>query len=303
MKKWWILVLVLAVACGGVALVTGEKAPQTVSVDTVTLQPRLVEQTVTCSGVVESRESVSVTPATPCVLAEIMVKEGQAVEVGDVLARVDKTASRAAIQDANGALSLAAMEDTIVATRAGVVVGVATAGVPLEKDAPCVVLAPRSSLQVRLAIRQRDLPRLKVGQLVHITGEGFDKGSYVGELSEISSAAATNPAGETVVEGVVSLASGQADASLRLGLTAKAKIVVESRAGALLLPYEALSTDEQGQSYVYVLEEGYARRRAVAIQQELADGALLADTALTGKTVILQPERVADGTAVAEVAL
>lgn len=296
MKKWWIVIL-SAAACLGVAFLL-RQPENTVEVETVQLQPQAVEQTVSCTGIIESEDRQGVSVDTACVISEVLVKEGQAVKTGDPLVRIDKEATRKAgiASDSAQALTLAAMGEEILADKDGVVVSVtAEEGQLLEKGAPCVVLAPYSTLQVRIAIKEKDLPILDEGMLVRVTGDGFRKSGYEGVLADISSTAHIIGTGETVVEGVVELAEGQADDSMRLGLTAKAAVVIAAMDGALVVPYEAVREDENGWEYVYVLEGGVARRRTLAVEKELASGVVLADDGLKGVQIIMQPELVSDG--------
>lgn len=59
----------------------------------------------------------------------------------------------------------------------------------------------------------------------------------------------------------------------------------------------AVQEDAHGR-YVYVLRNGRACRAALEPVAELADGVLTEDVALSGCTVILEPERVQEGAAV-----
>lgn len=297
MKKWWIVFAAGAVACSGIAVVLGRPA-QVPVVSTYTLQPAPVEQTVSCSGVIESAQSVGVYVETGCVLGEVSAQVGQAVQAGERLAAVDKEATRQAglADNQAAALRLAAMPEELVAPQDGILVAVnGQEGQMLGEDVPCAVVAPLSSIQVRIAIREKDLPVLRVGMPVRLHGDGFEKSTYVGTLKDISSSARVNGT-ETVVEGVVELDEGQVDSSLRLGLTAKAAVVISAVEDGLVIPYEAVRTDEKGREYVYVLDNGVATRRVPKVKAELAEGLLLADRALVGAAIITQPDLVeADG--------
>ena len=281
MKKRWIFVLLLVAVAAGVTVVAGWPQP-TVTVKTATLTPQLVEQTVTCTGAVEAAESTGVFAPISCVLRDVAVAEGQRVQKGDVLATVDREATRAMLSDPAQLMVLAAMPEELTAPEDGIVVQVkATPGTVLEMGVPCAVLA-----------------LLETGMPVRVTGDGFQKDAYAGTLTEIASAARSGSSSGTVVEGVVTLKAGEIDPSLRLGLTAKAAIVTSVTDGGVVVPYEAVLTEEE-QSYVYVLEDGCARRRNIRVQSQLAQGVLLADGDLSGARVIAQPGRIdRDGMAV-----
>ena len=292
MKKWWIWLVVVAVAGSGIGVVLGW--PETpVAVETETLQPRRVEQTVTCSGLVEAADTTGVVLPMNCVLEQVHVRVGQQVEKGAVVATVNKEATRKLLGNQPAALmGLASMEAELTAPETGIVVAVAgTPGTVLEAGNPCAVLAPRSALRVRITIREKDLPSLETGMQARVSGDGFSRDSYRGALAEISYTAGASGTG-AVVEGVVTLEKNQADASLRLGLTAKAAIVTAVSEEALVVPYEAVVSDSDGRDYVYVLEEGLARRRELTVAAQLGDGLLLADGGLEGAQVILEPEKI-----------
>lgn len=302
MKKWWVFPLIAVVAVGGIRLLSRNRQ-EIATVRTAVLQPQAVEQTVSCSGVIEAGGSYPVLVPATCVLGEVDAQKGQLVQAGDVLARVDKAASRAAVAQSVGeaaqVLALAAAPETITAPVSGVLVAVnASAGEYLSVGEPLAVLAPIDSLRVRVAIREKDLPRLRVGQAVHVRGDGFEKTVYEGELTRISAAGSQTSTGDTVVEGVVTLKEGQADDSLRLGLTARAQVVTATAADGLLLPYAAIQEDDDGQEYIFLLQDNRAVRYTIGTKTELSRGVLIDDTALSGATVILEPQKVKDGAAV-----
>ena len=301
MKKWWIFPVVAAVAAGGIGLVAANYR-EPVSVRIRILEPQAVEQTVSCTGVVEAGRSCPVTVTAGCILSEVTAQVGEAVQAGDVLARMDKQATRSVMAHTVGsaqALALAAASAEIAAPVSGILVSVnAAAGEYLDAGEPVAVLAPTDSLQVRVAIREKDLPRLQVGQRVHVRGDGFEKAVYEGVLSQIASAGSQNAAGETVVEGTVLLEEGEADASLRLGLTARAQVVVAASDDGLLLPYTAMRQDDDGQEYVYLAENGRAVRHGIVRRAELNRGVWTQDASLVGAALILEPQKVSDGAAV-----
>ena len=302
MKKWWIFPTVVAVAVSGAALTLGKgDVPETVP--TVCLTPRRVEQTVTCNGVVEAGDRRGVSAEVGCVISRIAVREGQTVRAGDALATVDKTATKER-QSMRGrsvdALTLTAMPETLTAPTAGVVAQIHTAaGEWLEAGEPCVTLVPFSGLQIRVAVKEKNLRDLRVGMTARVKGDGFTRSTYTGRLTEIASTARTSSAtGQTVVEAVIALDEDEADESLRLGLSAKATIVTAVTEDALVIPYAALAEDADGEKSVFIVRGGVAIRHPIAVRTELSDGVLTENAELAGEYVITAPERVHDGMAV-----
>ena len=296
MKKWWVVPVGLCVGLI-VFVVGGQGKEQVASVHTTVLQLQDVEQTVSCDGVVEVSEHTFVSADVACVVREVLVDVGQQVSVGDPLIRIDLQATQQmhSSEDRVGsALLLATMLDTITSPTDGILlsVDVADGGVIGEGEA-CITIAARDDLQVRVMIREKLLPSLEIGQSVRISGAGFDKAVYNGHLSEISSAASSGSmGGESVVEGVITLDEGQVDASMRLGLTAKAKVIISTFEEGLLLPYDAIGEDGDGAAYVYLLENDTAVYTEVTRLKEFSDGVLVAEQSLAGRTLVLEPELV-----------
>lgn len=298
-KKWWILLLILLVVAIGVGWwMSRPQQPPTVK--TAVLTPTQVEHTISCNGVVEAADGVGVFAPVSCRIREVKVAVGQRVNKGDVIAVIDKDATLTETGDVATQVMLAAMEEELVATEDGIVIEVsAEVGKTLKLGTPCAVVVRPDDLRVRIAIREKDLRTLREGMQVCISGDGLEKSSYSGVLTEISCAASTSSSA-TVVAGVVTPDVGVADTSFRLGLTAKATVITSVTENGYLVPYEAVLADEEG-SYFYVLQDGIARVYRVKEAIQVAQGWLLTDETLNKSTVILEPEKVvADGAQVTE---
>lgn len=299
MKKRWIftgLAVVCAVSVGLWSRTT--QTPPTVK--TKVLSPTSVEQTVSCNGVVEAVDGVGVFAPVACYIREVCVTAGQRIQKGDVLAVLDKEMTLAEADDVETRFLLAGMEETLVAPDDGIVVEVsAERGKVLQAGTPCALLVRSCDMRVRIAIREKDLRLVREGMRVRISGDGLERAVYNGQLSEISCTASAGSSA-TVVAGLVCPDDGETDASFRLGLTAKATVVVSETEDGCLVPYEAVLSDETG-SYIYLMQDGVARRYGVDDGEQMPHGLLLTDTVLVDACVILEPEKVAgDGCAVLE---
>lgn len=157
-------------------------------------------------------------------------------------------------------------------------------------------------LRVKIAVREQDLQKVAIGQRVTITGSGFRKPSYTGVLTELASSARQQIVGtvtDTVVDAVVMFDQDQMDPSLRVGLNAKAAVRVSSTPDALVVPYECVLQDEEGNEYVYAYTAGRAVRRDIVSGEEWSTGFHVVSGLQAGDTVILDPGKIAgDGTAV-----
>lgn len=297
MKKW--VVLLLIAVCGvGVFTLSGAEEG-TAEVKTVQILPERVEQTVACTGVVEAADSTPLVFPFSCMMEQVRVQEGQRVKKGEVLAVMDKDASRDLVLP-EMLVALAATEAQVTAPADGVVVSVgAVAGEPLTEGTPCAVLVCDRDLRVRVAIPEKHLPELAQGMAARVTGSGFEKAQYTGTLSEIAATAQSDMGGGTVVQGVVAL--DDPDGSMRVGLNARVTVVTQVDETALVIPHEAVLTDEQGR-YVYLVEDGCARRVAISDAVQVGKGMLVTDPVFEGVVVVTQPERITrDGQPIREV--
>lgn len=296
--------LIVTVICVGLIGYTGQRLrPKTVALRTKPLSAAPIAETISCKGRVEKTASTEVQIPSDCVVDEVIAQNGAHVEKGDVLFTVDTAATLAVLASADGAAAVhTAMSDTIAQTVtapcAGVVADLsAQSGTLLSGEEVCAVINASEPVQIRLSIPERNIARVAVGQSVSVSGVGFTEKGYNGQVSEIASVAkqeVNGTATETTVEAVVTLDEGQSDASLRVGLTAKGAITVSTVPVGFILPYDAVSADEENREFVYVLEGDTAAKRIFTPIAELSDGYLVTEGFENGEQLILEPDKVTE---------
>ena len=117
-------------------------------------------------------------------------------------------------------------------------------------------------LQVKVKVKEYDLPSIKEGMKAVITADATGDVEYEGIVQKIapaavgSGSAATGTAAAAAATG--SNVEFEADVliqtpntPLRIGMSAKAKIITQEKAGVLAVPYDALTTNEKGETVVY----------------------------------------------------
>lgn len=298
MKKYVWLVLGTGLAVAAIFGIKTWTTEEEISVSLVTIEPQTVQQTVKCTGKVEASKSRKVYVDIPCVAKEIYVKEGQAVKQGDALFSVDEEATRQVLSQLaeslpNGVTDIPDVQ--VTAPVSGVVTSLSVrAGEVMDHTQPCATIADGEGMQIAVAIRERFLPQVQIGQKVIVTGVAFSKEQYLGTLTSLATSAHQEYIGtvsETVVDAVVSLDEGAADDSLRVGLNAQAAIVTRIDEDVLLIPYDCLTQTEQGEECVYVYREnGIAERQQIEIAAEYADGVLVVSGISAGERVVQTPE-------------
>ncbi len=292
--RWIWLTTFTAVALIAMLVVQTRAYSSLPTVTTVVVQPTTVKETVVCGGNVRVAQGIEVIAPVPCVAGDVAVAVGDRVEKGDILLRIDRAATLAAAMSAGASeaqlsTASAALPEAVVAPQAGVVSAVnAAAGEIVSNESPCVVLSEGGAVEIALAVRESMLPQLAVGQAVTVSGVAFAQESYNGTLSYIADSARSRVSGtttETVVDAVVTLPVSQIDESLLPGLTAKAAVVTAVRDNVIVVPYEAVISDETGEA-VYCEQNGVAFRRAVTVGKELAQGVEIVGGLQAGERVV-----------------
>ncbi len=308
MKKYSILLTATAMLMAGI-VIAGKltKTPET-PVRLYTLEPQLMEQTVTCSGKIEPAESKNLYTEVSCVAEQLFVKAGDKVRKGDVLFTVDVDATKEVLASVGGlpvgSIPTDRIKKEVIAPVGGVIATLNVEQGKLTDSAkPCAVISSTDGLLVKIAIHENNIKNVKVGQPAVVSGSAFRRAQYTGELSYISPSARQQYVGsvaETVVDAMITLSPDQIDDSLRLGLSAKAKVILGSTPDALIVPYEAVLQDKNNQEYVYVYRDGYAVKTPITTAAELSTGFHVTAGVSAGDRIILEPETIPrDGAPVA----
>lgn len=307
MKKYKILGLSVALAMVVMGGMTALTRPTAVSAALYTVTAHTVRHTVEYTGKVESAESKSVYTAVPCVAGEVLVKAGQLVEKGDVLFTIDEDATRQVAATLGGQriteLDQAELPTDITAPVRGIVTTLnVSEGDMTDTSKPSVVISSGEALQVKVGVPEKGVSHIFVGQEVTLSGVAFEKEAYSGNISAISPSARTQMSGtasETVVDTTITIDPEEVDESLRIGLSAKARITLEVSPHALVVPYEAVMQDEQGQEYVYLYQNGQAIKRVITTGTASEEGFEILEGLQNGDRVVASPEKIKkSGTAV-----
>lgn len=239
----WALVLV---AVGALALFasrwfgTSAEAPR---YRTVTVARGDVESTVLATGVVQPQNRLELKPPISGRAERILVREGQRVRKGQIVAWMSSI-ERAALLDAaraRGPEELARWEDLfrptpLIAPLDGVVIAknVEPGQTVTSQDA---VLVMSDRLIVKAQVDETDIAQVYVGQTARVTLDAYPQEVIPAEVDHISYEAKT-VSNVTVYE--VEVVAETVPDFMRSGMTANVTFILAAKRDRLLLPAEAV---------------------------------------------------------------
>ena len=301
MKKYIALAIACAALAAGVSYLPAAVEASVPAAVSISPTEVYYSESVNTSGTLCYIGQGDVTSALPLVLSEFEVEEGDHVEVGDVIARVDRKASETFISSLGKVSQLAAataslstamslIPEEITADRSGTVISTARAGAAVESGTSIATIAGTDSLVLTSAVSELNIARIQPGQPVEFTLSAYPNDVFTGTVSKIAGSARSQYSGavlETVVDVLISPDS--TDPRLCSGLTADVRFQLSDPRKICVLPYNAIGQDKEGE-YVYLLEDGAAVKHKIFTGAEFSDGTEVIKGATINDKVFLDPE-------------
>lgn len=137
-----------------------------------------------------------------------------------------------------------------------------------------LVLSLENGWLAQVSVNESDIRLVEKGQKAVLNGAAFDDGAYTAKVLSIADSAmqvmsANGLTVETVVE--VTLKIENPDKNLRSGYTAQAVINVDEPREVIIIPYEVICQDDEGE-FVYILNGNTAVRKNIITGAELSEG-------------------------------
>ncbi len=303
MKKIIAVISLCAVLCAGVYMLPDAAVNAAPCADVVAARNVKYSETMTANGTLSFLSQSEVTSALPLVMADYCVAEGDFVEAGDVIARVDRDGSASLIQGLGQLPQLAAAASSlstavslvpseITADRSGRVVSVAGSGAAVESGSSICTIAGTDTLVLTAPVSEQYISSVRQGQPVSFTLTAYPDIVFTGEVAGIAAAARSRYSGsvlETVVD--VTITPDEYDERLKSGLTAEVVFTLTDAKTICILPYEAIGQDEGGE-YVFVYKDGKAVRRKIFTGAEFSDGTEVIKGVAAGELVFTSPDEI-----------
>lgn len=325
-------ILVLAAAtlmAVGAAVVPAAYYQNVATAQYITASSQPGTETVNCSGQILAYNRAETYITSPIVAEDVLVKVGDQVEAGQALCTVNLPATgllmtspeltadylksylegqgqslenltTAANAGQNG-IQLAAAPEYSSAIRGTVTSVNIQADSLYNSPQAAIVVEDLSELRAELYVPQAGIAGIKPGDKVVLQGAGIS-GDLSGEVVSISPSAVQNLQNgvlQVMVPAQVRLTSDSKGA--KPGFAVTARILSQSNANGLFIPYQAVCQGEDNQEYVWILSEtGMAVKQPVTTGEETAkmtqilsgisenDIVLIGEQLNTGKPVRLE---------------
>ena len=182
--------------------------------------------------------------------------EDQLEAYSDTLASANAGANTAVTQESIRQLNQT-LDDTKIAAPVSGTVTAVYASVGSSGSGLLFVIEDTDHLVISTSVKGYDLGDVKTGMTVEIKSDATGDSVIPGTLTTIAPTAKKNQLGDTEAsndpsfEAEVSVDS--AESGLRIGMEARLSYIIARQAHVLAVPYEAVFTDEAGQSCILVL--------------------------------------------------
>lgn len=184
---------------------------------------------------------------------------------------------------------LSAASEGIVAKFDGIVTEVsAVEGATVQEGAQLFTIESNKDVKVTVELSKYDLEKVKEGQEATLTIAGS---TYQGKVSKINKMAQTNQQNASVVNADITVINP--NSSIFLGVEGKASIHTAKSEGAVLVPYEAVNTDKDG-DFCYLVKEGVIVKQRIVTgisddaDIEVIEGISEGDTVVTASNMNLE---------------
>ncbi|MEX0878138.1 MAG: efflux RND transporter periplasmic adaptor subunit [Thermoanaerobaculia bacterium] len=284
----------------------------------------------TAPGVVAARESAEITARAAASVRSVLVREGDAVQAGQLLLVLDDRDARARLEAAEAAgrsaaaereriagllardaatprekeqadAAAAAAESAVAETRAALAylriaspfAGRVTAAPVREGELVVpgqrlLALEADGGYELRATVEADAARRLRPGDSLAVRVDGIPE-RLAARVKALS------PAADPLTHRFLLRADLPEDGRLRSGLFARAELLASESAGRrLTVPQEAL-VERGGLTGVFVVEQGRARLRWIAIGAETLESVEVRAGLHAGETVVLAPASLQDG--------
>ncbi len=318
MKKYFYLFAATGIIIA-LIIMSGSMINNTVTVETFTLTEKDMDNTVSAAGKLQYSSGKAVKLKTAALINQVYVKNGDTVTEGDALFsyyKIDDAyvtlaqqyAGAEGIESLLGSVSSSGGYDIIEEISKyceliemnseynGTVTGLSFAEEEFaQKNSTVLKISDKKLPEIPVDINESYIKLIETGQKADITFNALPDKKFTGTVTKISDEASRTgglTGKETTVE--VTLTLDETDDELRVGYSAACTIITSTDRSVLVIPYEAVRTDEKG-DYVFVLKNGRAVKKYIKTSDEYKEGIRISSGLKKGDVILKNPDNVYDG--------
>ena len=329
MKK--LLLLPVTIACIlGMYQISPYRQPKQETIDLICPQVSDLRDMVVLQGRIVDRAPIRLYPKGTAVVREIYVEPGEYVKAGQPLLCLEQTNEEHDLRDSaaaamlqvqkaleNGDLAAAqALANAMISSKSSqdsrqsntkvyqlyspvdcVVMEIrSTVGETVSELLPCLVLCDSQNLIIEAEVGEDTVAMLQEDLYCEITIPAFDLQALEGRVETIMPYARQTGllSGNTNANTTMRI-SVYEKKELRPGYRAEIKVITAYKHASLLLPYEAIRQDEDGQEYVKRLKENIVVRQDIQTGSELDTQVEILEGLTAQNVVLLWPDAVQEG--------
>ncbi|MGN0731076.1 MAG: efflux RND transporter periplasmic adaptor subunit [Treponema sp.] len=270
------LISVFAISATSKKSITNAKRKRAASVPTVRTElaeEQILQDYVLTNGEVESQRAVAVYPSMGGKIAEVNVVLGSHVNKGDVIAKVDPS-------EPGTRYALSPVEAPI----AGSILSIPSKiGTTVTVNSEITMIGDIENLQISAAIPERYVSELKTGLKADISLQSYPDVVFEAFISRVSPVVDKASRTKEVI-----LHFAKKDSRINAGMFAKVKLYTSKYSGEIVVPSDAVVSDDE-YSYVFVIDENcVAEKRIVKTGKSVDAKVQILEGLQSGERVIVE---------------
>ena len=235
---------------------------------------KTVNDYVITNGEVESQSAVEVFPSMGGKVQQINVLLGSQVKKGDVIAKIDPSepGTKYALSPVEAPIS-----GSIVSTPLKV-------GTKVTTNSAVTMIGDIDNLQISASVPERYVSELKTGLKAEITVEAYPDVIFMATVSRVSPVVDAATRTKQVI-----MNFDKKDSRVNAGMFAKVKLYTSKYSGKLVVPSDAIITNDDDVSYLFVVNDDYTVSRRTVKTGKAIDGMIqVTDNLMAGERVVYE---------------
>lgn len=263
MKKlgWFIVVVIVGVIAFRIVQQSIQKPPEKTRTEVPTevvvekVEKGDIAQTLAYTGNIAGQEQVTVHPIEETGrLIKYLVREGDKVSKGDVIALVDRSIKGMEFQPAKITSPISGTVGMLFLDK----------GAMVAPQIPIAIIADIDKIKVKIKVIERDLPKVHKGKSAVITVDAYPDKKFQGKLKQISPF--INPMTKAAEGEIVVPNPGHL---LKPGMFARMSLIVDEHRGVIVVPSKGII--KRGEKQIVFIANG-DRAKEIEVETGFSEG-------------------------------